>query len=314
LIEAQGSAVESTNSIATAKGWLGAASFWIPSHSPVSAWREHAPFSFWLVDALSPRSIVELGTHWGYSFFVFCEAVRRLGLDSTVYALDSWEGDTHAGLYGEEVFEYVTKVSQDEYANFSRLVRGYFDESLEQFLDGTIDLLHIDGRHGYEDVRHDFEAWRPKLSDRAVVLFHDTHEHENGFGVWKFWAEVAGEYPSFEFQHEHGLGVLGVGRNLAPAVREFFADSKVHPERIRSDYEKLGRTVSQLGDLESLNAAMATGIAERDTKIAEYESDLRDCRASNEGLKNQIMELRSSTSWALTRPIRAVSSKLHGRQ
>ena len=49
-------------------------------------------------------------------------------------------------------------------------VRCTFAEALQHFPDGSVDLLHIDGRHFYEDVKEDYESWLPKLSDRAVVL------------------------------------------------------------------------------------------------------------------------------------------------
>ena len=48
-----------------------------PAPPPVitpSGWIEHGPFAAWLVEATSPDLLVELGTHWGYSFFAFCEA------------------------------------------------------------------------------------------------------------------------------------------------------------------------------------------------------------------------------------------------
>jgi hypothetical protein len=93
-----------------------------------------------------------------------------------------------------------------------------FDEAVSKVPDGSIDLLHIDGLHTYEAVRHDYETWKPKLAEGAWVLFHDTHVREGDFGVWRFWDEIKTHYPkNLEFTHSHGLGVIstGVGKQEA---------------------------------------------------------------------------------------------------
>jgi len=312
-----GNTTQSTDSRAA---WLGASSYWTPNHLTVSAWLGHAPFGFWLVDAVRPRSIVELGTHFGFSYFVFCEAAVRLGLDTRAYALDTWEGDDQAGFYGEDVFESVSAINEAKYSEFSTLLRGYFDDSLTEIPDGSVDLLHIDGRHGLADITHDFEAWLPKVSTRGVVIFHDIAERQEGFGVWKFWETVREKYPSFAFTHSHGLGVLGVGSDLSTTVQSFFAAGREVPNRVRAAYEHLGSETEDLAavhDRARQNEELVCQILARDRSIDQIQSEVRDVRARLEaaealstGLHQQLDALTASTSWRVTRPLRVIGTRL----
>jgi hypothetical protein len=206
--------------------------------SPLS-WQEHIPFAFWLVERAQPRLLVELGTMSGNSYLAFCQAVQTLGLTARCYAVDTWEGDAHTGSYGDDVYWTLFADHDCRYGSFSRLVRSTFDQALTHFEDASVDLLHIDGLHTYEAMRHDFETWRPKLSSRAVALLHDTNSRDGS----KLWTELAGIYPNnFQFVHGLGLGVLGVGEELPVPLRGFFARAR-HPkgaQLIRDVYGRLG--------------------------------------------------------------------------
>ncbi len=189
--------------------------FWRPQRlDRDSAWTAHTPFAHWLVTAARPRVLVELGTHNGVSYSAFCNAVLCAQLATRCFAIDTWEGDEHAGHYGQDVFDDFNRFHEQHFSAFSKLLRCTFDAALPYMPDGSIDILHIDGLHSYDAVRHDFDSWLPKLSDRAVVLFHDTNERARGFGVWRCFAELRQSYAGFEFIHEHGLGVLAVGRDV----------------------------------------------------------------------------------------------------
>lgn len=206
-----------------------------------SAWWQHVPFAHWIVTVVRPRMLVELGTHAGVSYTAFCHAVVRAGLDTRCFAVDTWLGDEHAGAYGTAIFDELSTFHDQRYGRFSTLLRMTFDEAASRFEVNTIDLLHLDGFHTYEAVKHDFENWKSKLSSRAVVLFHDTNVHNADFGVWRLWSELRGQYPSFEFLHGHGLGVLAIGQEADPEILTLcsFSDSK-RIARIRDRFAAMG--------------------------------------------------------------------------
>ena len=171
-------------------------------------WSGHLPFAADLIAAMRPALLVELGTHYGESYFGMCQAVEESAVSCKCYAVDTWRGDPHAGYYDEAVFEDVSKYNEATYGAFSKLLRMTFDDAREQFGDETVDLLHIDGLHTYDAVRHDFETWFPKVRPGGIVLMHDTFARHADFQVWKLWEDLAGRFPTFEFTHYWGLGVL----------------------------------------------------------------------------------------------------------
>ncbi|MGZ5053641.1 MAG: glycosyltransferase [Methylobacter sp.] len=304
------------------------------SLQPPNAWVGHLPFAAWAIKEFSPKIFVELGTHYGNSYFSFCQSVVENGLSTKCYAVDTWQGDEHAGQYTDEVFAKVNAHHQERYAEFSRLLRMTFDDAVAYFADESIDLLHIDGLHTYEAVCHDFDTWLPKLAPGAVVMFHDTNVRERNFGVWKLWEELQARYPNnIEFVHSHGLGVLQL--NNASDAKKLYWLQPNFPEKQRliNYFAALGSRQLDRFDLielkqhvSNLNDAIAERdgqivnlnqtIAERDGQIANLNQTIteRDGQITaitvryTEALKT-IEEIRRSSSWRLTAPIRYAFSK-----
>ena len=233
---------------------INAASFTPSSLQFPNSWIGHLPFAAWLVQEVAPAVFVELGTHSGNSYFSFCQAVAKAGISTKCYAVDTWQGDEHAGQYNEEVFAKVNAYHQEHYAGFSRLLRMTFDDALTYFGDGSINLLHIDGLHTYEAVRHDFEAWLPKLAPGAVVLFHDTNVRERNFGVWKLWQELQADYPdNLEFVHSHGLGVLQLNNTPDDKRLKWLQPDSPEKERLINYFASIGSRQLERYELNELN-------------------------------------------------------------
>ena len=190
-----------------------------PSHeTPYSAWKGHRGFAQRLIKALQPEVFVELGVHAGDSYFTIVESMHN----GKAYGVDTWLGDEHAGFYSDDIHNMVCTVNK-QYP-FSTLLRMPFDTAASLVQD-DISLLHIDGLHTYEAVKHDFETWEPKVTD--VILLHDICVPENpDFGVWKLWEEIksGNEGVCFEFHHCHGLAVFCKSERGLTAVRKVVQD------------------------------------------------------------------------------------------
>ena len=320
----------------------------MPEYVENSAWLEHGPFALWLIDALRPKRFVELGTHGGFSYFAFCQAVQLSGSGTACYAVDTWEGDEHAGKYDDSVYQSVARYNT-KYSAFSTLMKMRFDHALQYFEDGSIDLLHIDGRHFYDDVKEDFFQWLPKLSADAIVLFHDTNVRERDFGVWKFFEELSSEYPTFSFLHGHGLGILALDRSKIPlCLATLFACSGESLILVRDIYSKLGARISaefqnkrqlqalnsevwglkaMVGELQQSADSQVIRISELELLLAEKESelarvqeaeararaDLRQQQEMQQEIQQELRQLQSTLSWKITRPLRRIRSLLRSR-
>jgi hypothetical protein len=211
-----------------------------PQHFSVPApWAGHIPFVSWLISQMKPSSFVELGTYSGISYMAICQAIKEVGCNTKAWAIDTWQGDPHAGMYTEDIFTKFKNAHDAAEIGFSSYLRMTFEEAIDKFDDNSIDLLHIDGMHTYDAVANDFYTWLPKLTKKAIVLFHDTHVFRDDFGVHKLWGELVKSYPSCEFTHSNGLGVLFVGTDQPEIFSKI--SNVANGRELREIYEKIGR-------------------------------------------------------------------------
>jgi hypothetical protein len=221
-----------------------------------SDWLDHVPFAFWLIEAVKPRLLVELGSGAGVSYFAFCQAAERLGLDIRAFGVDDWAGRDEGALR-----DRLQDHNQSLYSAFSRLVDSPPDAAIDLFDDvaglGGVDLLHLDGESSHDSVQARLAAWMPRLSDQAVVVLHRSNERAAGAGVMRLVADLRSRFPVFEFTHGQGLAVIGVGPRQVPAMARLFAldQDQAARQALHAMFGRLGQACADAQDLRQARAA-----------------------------------------------------------
>ena len=313
-------------------------------YSGASAWMGHAPFAYWLVSILRPKTLVELGSHWGDSYFAMCSSVSDHETETKCFAVDTWQGDKHAGFYGDAVFETVSQHNDANFTEFSTLVRADFTDAAADFADGSIDLIHIDGLHTYEAVKHDVETWLPKLAPDGVMMLHDTHEKRTDFGVYKLWDELMAKYPNhLDFSHSHGLGVFSIRaqhqlesmvsshwgpnwKTLVETAGFFSREISIQKGSFKAIEAQLSESLASLQHLKERVSVLETKNAEinlvkeqlgrevadlESRRKLDAESFIKQLSAAEESLgkaESSVRDLMSSKSWKLTAPLRKAAA------
>lgn len=299
------------------------ASLWEPEFVEDSDWVEFTPFAFWLVEAIQPRRIVEIGTRDGQSFMAFGQAIDRLGLDTSLFGIGTWQA---AGQPSDQpMLDSLRERAARRFDRFSHLMQMPTPDATGLIEDQSVDLLNLVGPRSREQAAEELQQWRPKLSDRAVVLIQATQLREPGRGSFQAWSDLSPNYPSFELSFAGGLGLLGVGTDLPANVKVLVdagADSD-QKDAIQAYYRRLGSAVGDQLALRGTEAKLfnegrrvqnlaeerAELIAEShllQSKVREVSAALRTEEDKRYRANQQVKELRNSASWKVTKPIRAV--------
>ncbi|WP_424002638.1 class I SAM-dependent methyltransferase [Haloarcula salina] len=191
-----------------------------------------------VVENHAPRTILEIGTHDGGTFYTWA---RHVDSAEQIVSLDL-PGGAFGGGYSEKKATIYQTFNEDVDMTFVRQNSHKHEtfEAVSDDLSNPIDFLFIDGDHTYEGVKQDFEMYTDLCSDDAVVALHDIVTHpdnqevvtrrreeidsiSDSHLVWgdifsecnvdDFWAELIDEYETREIishpkQTWGGIGIV----------------------------------------------------------------------------------------------------------
>lgn len=291
-----------------------------------SPWSGHRNFAYDFISFFEPKTIVELGSYYGCSAFAFIQAIKDKGLETKFYGIDTWQGDDFTkNDYKKNVFLAFSEVAESCFRNQNvNMLRKTFDEAIADFEDNSIELLHIDGSHHYEDAKHDFETWFSKVKNDGVIMFHDISSDKmygEIMGSHNFWEELKQEFKlTFQFDFSYGLGILflseekynlftnlidvnkyqKINNSLSVEYKDelrknFFSleDNKFH---INSLYEQLEVKDHHLDKYKEDMGGKNKYIEELQTQISEQNKGLNEYQLTVQGKDRYIEELEEKIS------------------
>lgn len=227
-------------------------------------WSGHRNFVYDFIAFFEPKTIVELGSHYGCSAFTFAQASKDFKLESEMYFIDTWEGDDFTKKYNNDVYSLFSETVEKFYSNQNiNMLKMTFDEAVSKFEDHCIDVLHIDGSHHYDDVKRDFETWLPKVSQKGVIMLHDVSSDVvlgDIMGSHKFWLELKDKYKyTFEFDFSWGLGIIFLDKGMYKSFKSEINGDKYqrlnnaldveYKDQLRKNYFRLKDNEIYINDL-----------------------------------------------------------------
>ena len=123
-------------------------------------------------------TIVEIGSFRGRSTIVLASAAPS---DARIYAIDPHAGNDRGP---QEIDGYVDEADDDHRAFLANLAAAgvadrvthlrMFSNAAHDAVDGSIDVLYIDGAHRYGPARADIVSWGERVRSGGTLLIHDS--------------------------------------------------------------------------------------------------------------------------------------------
>ncbi|MBT2801123.1 hypothetical protein J7J49_07285 [Halomonas sp. ISL-56] len=249
--------------------------FWQPDYREASPWLEHLPFLFWLVEALRPQQAVGLGVD-SVAHFAVCQAASRLRLGTRCFMVGG-----HETPAGKQDAEAIRAYAADHFATISQWLEATPTRAIDQFDDSSVDLLLLHVEADDNSVDYLLDRWLSKLSSQGVVVVPGVSRREPGCLVFRAFETLKARYPHFVFHHAGGLGVIAVGNDLPPLLKNLLGalESVASTQVVQDVFARLGRSCQDKVTVryqQALSQALEARVNEQASNLATAEQRVQD--------------------------------------
>jgi len=151
-----------------------------PGFSGVRGWCSERKADRLAMHSKNAKLCVEIGVFCGQSFF----AMALGNVETQLVAIDPWSEQEAAqevapgaekAFDWEEIYQTFEKnLARYRVADRTKVLRMPAAVAVD-FVDSSIDLLHIDGNHDPVKVMADVKAWVPKVRKGGIVVLDDVN-------------------------------------------------------------------------------------------------------------------------------------------
>jgi len=123
---------------------------------------------------------VEVGVEQAVFAKTLCQGIKTLNV---LYGVDPWKA--YSG-YREHVSQEKLDGFYDDVLKKMKNepfipIRKFSHEAAEDFADGSLDFVYIDGNHEFFEVTRDLHVWIPKIRKGGIVAGHDFRRNSGKY-------------------------------------------------------------------------------------------------------------------------------------
>lgn len=119
----------------------------------------------------------EIGVFEGAYSEILCKENPKLKL----FSIDPWT--PHKGYLDyarKSTLENAFNQAKTKLASLNaEIVKKYSQDALEDFLDGSLDFVYIDGDHSFQTCLDDINGWSNKVKTGGIIAGHDFGKSKN---------------------------------------------------------------------------------------------------------------------------------------
>jgi hypothetical protein len=260
-------------------------------------------------------TIVEVGVALGgftAEVLNVCRPRRFIAIDRfDLHELDTLWGQPTRELFANRTQRtaYEARFAAEIASGTLQVIQGDSAPSIASLPDDSVDVFYVDADHRYAGVRADLEALRPKVKADGWVVMNDYIPADT------FSQEPMGVIQATnEFMIEHGwemayfafapvmycdVGLRRAGQ-VGP-VRDQSAELRAAEARVRAAEART----------HFLEAALTSA---KSDAVQDARARIEGAEARAHALEAALAATRRSTSWKVTAPLRALSSRLLRRR